>query len=456
MPSETTALIGDNNSSSENEQQQSFIAHYAEVSKLTLYSSPVNVLLIFVPIGLLAERLGFSPTVVFLTNFFAIIPLASILAYATEELAEHVGQTVGGLLNATFGNAVEVIVSIIALRQNQITVVQASMLGSILSNILLVLGCCFVAGGMKYKSQTFNQTVAQTMSSLLALSMIGLLLPAAFHASLSENADESITLSFSRGTSIILLGVYCFYLFFQLKTHRDLFDEENGIAELGVTSTIFLPEEAAGEDPQSLTSENYVTDENPEERPGSIHRRRSFLASRPKSIYDLDNPKHLSTIDSLIILLLTTALVSFSADYLVSSIDSLVESSGLSKTFIGLILIPFVGNAAEHVTAVVVALKNKMDLAIGVAIGSSLQIALFVTPFLVLIGWVSDIPMSLFFSNYETAVMFTAVLITNYLILDGESNWLEGVMLLSTYLIIAISFYYYPDSASQTLQAAAN
>lgn len=456
MSSEITALIGGNNHSSENEEHQSIILHYTEVLKLTLYSSPVNVLLIFVPLGLLAEKLGFSPTVIFLTNFFAIIPLASILAYATEELAEHVGQTVGGLLNATFGNAVEVIVSIIALRQNQITVVQASMLGSILSNLLLVLGCCFVAGGVKYKSQRFNQTVAQTMSSLLALSMIGLLLPAAFHASLSKNADESITLSFSRGTSIILLGVYCFYLFFQLRTHRYLFDEENSTDEPNVASIIPPPEEAVADEPTSLTSDNYVIDENSTQRPGSLHQRRSFLASRPKSIYDLDNVKHLSTIDSLIILLLTTGLVSISADYLVSSIDSLVESSGLSKTFIGLILIPFVGNAAEHVTAVVVALKNKMDLAVGVAIGSSLQIALFVTPFLVLIGWVSDIPMSLFFSNYETAVMFTAVLITNYLILDGESNWLEGVMLLSTYLIIAISFYYYPDSASETIQAAVN
>ena len=147
----------------------------------------------------------------------------------------------------------------------------------------------------------------------------------------------------------------------------------------------------------------------------------------------------------LVVLLLTTILVSFCADYLVGSIDEIVESSGLSKTFIGLIVIPIVGNAAEHVTAIVVAMKDKVDLAIGVAIGSSLQIAIFVTPFMVLVGWAIDVPMSLYFSTFETAILFVSVFITNLVILDGESNWLEGAMLLSTYLIIALAFFYYPD-----------
>ncbi|KAG7883492.1 hypothetical protein KL938_002729 [Ogataea parapolymorpha] len=408
------------------------------VVKLTLRSSPINFLLFFVPLGYLADWLEWKASLVFSFNFLAIIPLASVLAYATEELGEAIhNDSIAGLLNATFGNAVEVIVSVIALSQNQITVVQASMLGSILSNLLLVLGCCFVAGGIWYPQQCFNQTVAQTMSSLLALSMSGLLLPAAFHASLpSKTKDlESKILEFSRGTSVLLLIVYCFYLYFQLKTHKFLFEQ------------VLEPSDEEQQLPIDETTSNTTLDSQ-----DTTHPRRGFLVGRPKSLLEVGpgpQPKHIGTISSVAVLLVTTVLVSFSADSLVSSIDEIVESSGLSKTFIGLIVIPIVGNAAEHVTAVVVAYKNKMDLAVGVAVGSSIQISLFVTPFLVLIGWIFDVPMSLYFSTYETAVMFVAVLITNYLILDGESNWLEGVMLVSTYLIIAISFFFYPDTLAQ-------
>lgn len=379
-------------------------------ARVTCCSNKVNWLLPLVPLGIVAGSRGWSANWVFGLNFLAIVPLASILSFATEELSENVGETLSGLLNATLGNAIELIVSIIAISQNQIRVVQASMLGSILSNLLLVLGTCFVAGGYNRLQQTFNQTAAQTMSSLLALSMIGLLIPAAFHASLPPSviplgddglhpypgtSDQKI-LFLSRGTSIILLGVYCLFLFFQLKTHKTLFESQEADIE-------------------------QVNEEG-----------REF---------------HLDALHSICVLVLTTVLTSFCADHLVSSIDEIVESSGLSKTFIGLILIPIIGNAAEHVTAVVVAMKNKMDLAIGVAVGSSLQISLFVTPFMVLVGWAVDTPMSLYFSGVETAVMFVAVFITHYLILDGESNWLEGAMLLSTYMIIALAFFFYPDNA---------
>ncbi|AOA65004.1 Vacuolar membrane antiporter with Ca2+/H+ and K+/H+ exchange activity [Komagataella phaffii CBS 7435] len=366
--------------------------------KRVLYCSPLNILLFLFPFGLLVDYLGWSALWVFSFNFLVIIPLAAILSYSTEQLSERVGQTLGGLLNATFGNAIELIVSLIAIRQNQIRVVQASMLGSILSNLLLVLGCCFVAGGYNREQQRFNQTVAQTMSSLLALSMIGLLLPAAFHASLPRTAyNEDQILKLSRGSALILLLMYVFFLVFQLKTHKRLFQEAEG-REDDALSEMSLQE------------------------------------------------KPLEVKWALTTLLLATLLVSISADKLVGSIDDIVASTGVSKTFIGLIVIPIVGNAAEHFTAVVVAYKDKMDLAVGVAVGSSLQISLFVTPFMVLVGWVSGTQMSLFFSTFETAVMFVAVLITNYLILDGESNWLEGAMLLSTYLIIALAFVYYPDT----------
>lgn len=363
-------------------------------------SSPANYLLVFVPLGILSGHLGWGSTATFWLNFFAIIPLASLLAFATEELASQVGETIGGLLNATFGNAVELIVSIIALKENQVRIVQASMLGSILSNLLLVLGCCFVAGGFNRVQQQFNQTVAQTMSSLMALATSGLLIPAAFHATLPKDIKDSPEstgkiLELSRGASIVLLMIYVLYLVFQLKTHKTLFEGTENELE------------------QSTQEEPHET--------------------------------QLSSKVSIGLLLFVTIIVSICADLLVGSIDDIVASSGLSKTFIGLIVIPIVGNAAEHVTAIVVAMKDKMDLAIGVAIGSSLQIALFVTPFMVLVGWAIDVPMTLYFSTFETAVLFISMLITNYLILDGESNWLEGVMLLGTYAIIAMAFFFLPD-----------
>lgn len=356
--------------------------------------------------------MGWGATAVFWINFFAIVPLALILAFATEELAEHTGQTIGGLLNATFGNAVELIVSIIALKDNQVRIVQASMLGSILSNLLLVLGCCFIAGGITRVQQTFNQTVAQTMSSLMALATASLLIPAAFHASMPNtgigfpdpDSDYDLKiLSLSRGVSVILLVLYVLYLVFQLKTHKALFEEQAQEADDGIITS--LP-------PDGNKSED----------------------------------DHLSVVGSLTALVIATVLVSFCADYLVGSIDDIVELSGLSKTFIGLIVIPIVGNAAEHATAIIVAMKDKMDLAIGVAVGLSLQIAIFVTPFMVIIGWIIDVPMSLYFSTFETAILFVSVFISNLVILDGESNWLEGAMLLSTYLIAALAFFYYPDT----------
>lgn len=407
-----TPLVGENRPRTLAQTKASVL----RVFMMTLKSSPVNYLLVFVPLGILAEYLKWSANAIFWLNFFAIVPLASLLAFATEELSENVGQTIGGLLNATFGNAVELIVSIIALKEKQIRIVQASMLGSILSNLLLVLGCCFIAGGITRVQQTFNQTVAQTMSSLMALATAGLLIPAAFHATLpppkskhgfpEPGSSDTLILSLSRGVSIILLVVYILYLLFQLKTHKSLFEEQAQEADDGIITTSLPPDES---------------DVKPEEQ-------------------------KLSVLNSIIVLIVATTLISLCADYLVGSIDDIVESSGLSKTFIGLIVIPIVGNAAEHVTAIIVAMKDKMDLAIGVAVGSSLQIAIFVTPFMVLVGWIIDVPMSLYFSTFETAILFVSVFITNLVILDGELNWLEGAMLLSTYLIVALAFFYYPDN----------
>ncbi|VVT53747.1 uncharacterized protein SAPINGB_P003729 [Magnusiomyces paraingens] len=383
-------------------------------------SSYVNVLLIFVPLGILAYQLGWGAKAIFLLNFLAIIPLAALMGYATEEISSHVGETVGGLLNATFGNAVELIVAIVALARGEIRIVQTSMLGSILSNTLLVLGCSFIAGGYNRIQQTFNATVAQTMSSLMALAVTSLLIPAAFNSSFphpsepGQNTNQAV-LNVSHGTSIILLIIYIFYLFFQLKTHAQYF-------------------ESMSEEPNDIENSPQIISNGNETTP--------LLAGG--SDVEVQEESTLSTWEALGLLGLITIVVSYCADYLVDSIDEIVTETGISKTFIGVVLIPIVGNAAEHVTAIVVATKDKMDLAVGVAIGSSMQIALFLTPFCVIVGWIIDQPMSLLFTTFETCVLFVSVLMLNYIVQDGESNWLEGTMLFGTYMVIAIAFWNYP------------
>ncbi|KAI9029553.1 calcium/proton exchanger [Phycomyces nitens] len=355
--------------------------------KATAKSSRFNWLLIFVPIAIIVSTMDVADTVVFSLNFIAIIPLAKLLGFATEELALRCGSTWGALLNATFGNAVELILGIIALKEGLIRVVQASVLGSILSNILLVLGFCFLMGGAPRSEQTFNITAAQTSSSLLALTTLSLLIPAAFSASAINDKDgEAGILSISHGTAIILLVVYVLFLFFQLKTHTHLYEDEVDETEVPSTTLGF----------------------------------------------------------SVISLITIAAFVSLHAEFLVGAIEGVVTQWGINETFVGIILLPLVGNAAEHLSSVTFAMKDKMNLSIGIAISSSLQIGLLVTPVLVIIGWAIGQPMTLFFENFETIVLFASVMIVNYLIQDGRSNWFEGIMLLASYAIIALAFYFHP------------
>lgn len=382
----------------------------------TLVSNYINLLLVFVPLGIAAGIGGWSPTATFVLNFIAIMPLASLLSFATEELAATMGETLGGLLNATFGNAVELIVSIVALQKNEIRIVQASMLGSILSNILLVLGCCFFIGGLKHHEQTFNSTMASTMSSLMAVASASLIIPATLYAALSGSKSDvrGNILLLSHGTAIILLVVYLMYLFFQLKSHPDLFESQSGAA---------------------LEAQN-------------LQAQRNESGEEQEPVQHEEEERILNPWAAGVALLLVTVAVAVCAEFLVGSIDSIVEATHVSRTFIGLILIPIVGNAAEHVTAIVVAYKDKMDLAIGVAIGSSLQIALFVTPFLVILGWIMDRDMTLHFQTFETVAFFVSGLVVTLLIQDGKSNYLEGGLCLGMYIIIALAFYVYPDDAA--------
>ncbi|GAA6060974.1 hypothetical protein JCM10212_006556 [Sporobolomyces blumeae] len=379
---------------------------YVESFKALILGGWINLALIAVPLSFVSHFAKWGSTADFIISFIAIIPLASLLGDATEQCSLRLGQTVGGLLNATFGNAVELIVGILALIRGELRIVQTSLLGSILSNLLLVLGCSFLAGGLKFKEQKFQMTAAQASSSLMVLGVSTLVIPAAFHASqldgsLNKDRGDGFTLSIldemankakdlnklltlSRGTAIILIACYACYLYFQLSSHAYLFEAEAEQEE----------EEAK-----------------------------------------------MNVSAAVVSLVAVTVVTSFCADYLVGAIDEFAQDHSIPKAFIGLILLPIVGNAAEHVTSVWMAAKGKMEITIGVAIGSSIQIAVGVIPALVIVAWIISQPLTLFFENFETIILFLSVLLVDILVSDGTSHWLEGVMLIALYAIIAIAFF---------------
>lgn len=334
-----------------------------------------------------------------------------------------------------YSNAVELIVAIIALAHHEIVIVQTSLIGSMLSNLLIVLGMCFFFGGLNRVEQFFNVTVAQTASSLLALSVGSLIIPTGFTWNdvidpSTSNIDEKL----SRGTAIILLIVYGSYLFFQLKSHKDMYN---------------TPSEKAPKRRQSKKEE------------GDTFKALAGIGGRAaassggqgqqQSVVQVpdDEPEEpsLSLVGGLVTLVVATALIGVNAEFLVDSINKVTCLYNVSEYFVGLILLPIVGNAAEHATSVTVAIKDKMDLAIGVAVGSSMQIALLVLPLTVVIGWIIGADMTLVFDDFQIAVLFIAIILVNYLIGDGKSHWLEGVLLMSLYLIIAVAAWFYPLKA---------
>ncbi|KAI6708145.1 hypothetical protein JHW43_009326 [Diplocarpon mali] len=629
-------------------------------SKSIILSSYINLLLVFVPVGIAAEAAGLSPGIIFAMNAIAIVPLAGLLSHATESVAKRMGDTIGALMNVTFGNAVELIIlyalqlsfgdpadspSIIALAKGEIRIVQASLLGSILANLLLILGMCFLVGGLRYREQIYNSTVTQMSACLLSLSVMSLLLP-------------------------ILLFVYVLYLLFQLKSHaymyestpQHIIDEESApgpVAQWMETSSdesssssgsdsdgssasnttakrfkrvmrggrrhrkssagsketaeriepsrtssfgagspapaenvtdgsqppgrrpdaVDVGEEGDDEDHDQRSRKNStigrvskkqlkkerkrqektdrkrsringdtiaagagVNEKAPDAEEQNAPRRVDFALVGPeigeqtdsssKRPFNLRNitsirpqiPKtfsqnvfmqpspilgptpvagpiprvrygirrtnslpdrlnqtvsgsaapsriiptrasslavasnkseaddeNISRTTAVFLLLISTGLVAVCAEFMVDSINAVVDgNSGISEAFIGLIILPIVGNAAEHVTAVTVASKNKMDLAIGVAVGSSIQIALFVTPFVVLLGWAMGQPMSLYFTLFETVCLFVSAFIVNFLILDGRSNYLEGALLCAAYVVIAVAAFFYPNPDEQS------
>ncbi|KAG5990208.1 hypothetical protein E4U43_004338 [Claviceps pusilla] len=673
-------------------KKRTFIEELRRSFWLVATHSWINVLLVFVPIGIVVANIhGIHGGIVFAMNCVAVIPLAGLLSHATESVASKMGDSLGALLNVTFGNAVELIIFIIALVKDEIRIVQASLLGSILANLLLILGMGFFLGGLRYREQIYNSTVTQMSACLLSLSVISLVLPTAFHASFKDSARaDAQSLKISRGTSVILLLVYIIYLMFQLKSHAYMYestpqhivDAEStpgpAAAWLDTSSSSdsdsssssdsdssntsrdtigrkmkkvlrggrrrkssmstdndtkpslngsavrvapgsgnpSAPEEVISSEASSslsgkkhvpavpLTQDGDTTDDDDEQggryrkyrryrhsrrrkhrrrrqeerqsaqqatesnhddnrnqagilpsdtrrvdfaippttgansspaaadtgavavtgesstEPGTPRRplaatfrsisvvktlappvftqkqvplasvpvtptgpvprvrygirRTNSLPDRlshqqqlrpPGAMYPAqiplmslntpattsdeagdDEDEHLTRTAAVILLLASTALVAVCAEFLVGSIKEVTESSGLGEVFIGLIILPIVGNAAEHVTAVTVAMKNKMDLAIGVAVGSSIQIAIFVTPLVVILGWIMDKQMTLYFTLFETVCLFVSAFIVNFLVLDGRSNYLEGALLCAVYIIIAVVAFFFPDS----------
>lgn len=363
-----------------------------------------RILLLFVPAAVILRLFHASPTAQFAVAGMAIIPLAGLLGEATEQLAQRLGPGIGGLLNATFGNAAELIIALIALSKGSPAmddVVKASLTGSIIGNLLLVLGASLLAGGLKFRVQRFNKTAAGIGGTMMVLAAVGMLVPAIFHR-LIDGRDfavknpEALEHGLSVSVCIVLLATYGLNLLFSLVTHRDLYNPA-------------------------------LEDEDPETHVGEA----AWSARKATAA-----------------LLVSTCFVAWMSEILIASVEATSESFGLSGVFVGVVIVSIVGNAAEHSTAVLMAMKNQMDLAVGIAIGSALQIALFVAPFLVLASYMRSHPMDLVFTPLEVVAVILAVLIARMVAEDGESNWLEGAMLLMIYAILSIAFYFLPVAAS--------
>jgi len=340
----------------------------------------LNLLLLAIPISIFLRLSDYSPVFLFVAAGLSIIPLSGYMGKATEEIAIYVGPKVGGLLNATFGNAAELIITIFALRAGLVEVVKASITGSIIGNLLLVLGLSMLLGGFKYKTQKFNRSTAGMHTSMLLMAVTGLIIPAVFLSTHASPAAEPLSL----GVAVVLMLVYILSLVFSLHTHKDVF------------------------------------------RPSQEHS---------------ETPKW-SRLKALLILFIATVIVALESEFLVEGIDPVVNTLGISELFIGVIVIPIIGNAAEHSTSILMALKNKMEISLEIAIGSSTQIALFVAPLLVFLGYFMGQPLDLLFTSYELIVIIMGIVITAMISMDGRSNWLEGAQLLAAYAIMALAFLF--------------
>jgi Ca2+:H+ antiporter len=357
-------------------------------------SSAIYFLLIFTPIAVLLEFLHVGYVILFVVTAIALIPLAKLIGDATEHLSTHYGSTLGSLINVTFGNAAEIIIAIVAINAGLLELVKASITGSILGNIMLIFGLSMIAGGLRHKEQLFNKENVGLQSSLIFLALIGLAIPTILSSTMIggngiENQAKIQILSDS--VAILLLFVYIVGIIFTFFTHKHLF----------------------------VIPHNNSSGQDKDHDHGQWSKKKSFLM--------------------LGVSMIGVILVS---EILVNSVEETSKEFGFGEMFVGAIIVGIVGNAAEHSSAIVLARKGKMDLSIGIAAGSGTQIALFVVPILVLVGIVLGQPFTLEFTMYELVTLFLAAIIMNLIAFDGKTNWFEGVMLTSVYIIIAIGFFF--------------
>jgi len=343
----------------------------------------INLLLIFVPLAIVGETLGWSPTLVFTASALGVIPLAGLIGEATEELAAHTGPRVGGLLNATLGNAAELIISLFAIRAGLLTLVKASIIGSILGNLLLVTGASVLLGGLRHGVQRFDRAQAGLNATMLILAVVAISVPSLFSHAIEPNhqAVEGLSL----GVSGVMIAIYGMGLLYTLRAQPS----DTVLREASHTPS------------------------------WSVRR-------------------------ALIVLTAATAAIAWLSEVLVGSVEAVVAQLGWTEFFLGIIVIPIVGNVAEHLVAVQVALKDQMELSFSISLGSSLQIALFVAPLLVFVSLAMGNPLTLVFDQFELIAMVGSSLVVALVALDGESNWLEGAQLLAVYAILALAFFYLP------------
>ncbi|MFS8740679.1 calcium/proton exchanger [Synechococcus sp. WC10meta] len=367
-------------------------------------------LLAGVPLSWIGHLRGWDPNLIFLCAALAVVALAKFTGQATEEIAALTGPMIGGLVNATFGNATELILGLVALRAGLVEVVKASITGAIISNLLLVAGLAMLLGGIKFREQSFRPEVARMNASVMNLAVVALILPSVVTYA-DANLGEISIQELSTAVALVLLVVYGLTLLFSLKTHSYLYSiheaeaaEEEAAARLAPNPVL----QAEGSIPQILTA--------------SSEQRRLW--------------------PWVLALLGLTVLVALESELLVDTLETALEQLQVTPLFMGVILLPIIGNAAEHATAITVALKNKMDLSFSVALGSTMQIALFVAPLLVLAGSLLGQPMNFNFGPVELVAIAVSVLLVNSVTSDGRSNWLEGLLLLATYAILGIAFFF--------------
>lgn len=344
-------------------------------------------LLVFVPIAIIARFAGAPPIAVFVLSALAIIPLSGVLGAATEAVAEHTSAGIGGVLSATMGNLAELIIAAVALRAGLIDLVKASITGSILGNLLLVLGIALFAGGLKFRVQKFNRHLAGSSSTVLLIAVFGLVVPTLFHG-LHPDPERVATVRMSHYVAGLLIVGYLAWLIFSLWTHSSEFASEKQAPPVTVA------------------------------------------------------PKW-SSKKALAVLLVAAVAIGVVAEVLVSATEEAVKVLGLSEFFVGLILIPIIGNAAENSSAIIMAMRNRMDLALNIAVGSSIQVALLIAPLLVLLGMAFHQPMDLAFTAMEVASITLAVLVASSVIRDAETNWLEGALLLLAYAVLGVAFFFF-------------